>query len=186
MLRPHRVAPAPAALALAMIILTACASPGDRSPSHTRGSTPPSSAMPARLSPSEKKAVASSCGGTSVRTRNPPTWATGGFSGDTPPYVQSAHRAVVAYLFGFPLKAPRPAPPKTDKILWFAQQRDQPLHLTAHRLSAPAKVVSRTIGTTGSGSLPSHVPMPAPGCWRFDLTWNGGRHDTIDIRYYAR
>jgi hypothetical protein len=91
------------------------------------------------------------------------------------------------FLFGNPLRAGKPTNP-ANKILWVvASPRDgSPLRVTGHPLGATAPVVSATFpANSAPGEIyPSIINVPAPGCWHFNLSWNG-HSDAVDLRYVS-
>jgi hypothetical protein len=150
------------------------------------------STEPSALPDSYSGATKSGCDGTAVRRGDAPAWASGknhGFTGQNQtPYAVSTRGLVVAYLWGYPL-AVQHLGSKTDKILWFAEHTDGPLHIQAHPVGATRPVFSATVSAAGSDGMPSLVKVVRPGCWRFTLTWAGrddtNYRDTISIRYAA-
>jgi hypothetical protein len=124
-----------------------------------------------------------------VRLHNSPSWAADVFSGSTPPYAVSAHKKVVAYLYGYPL-AVHNSGPKTDKILWVVKDSGQGrLHIHGHPVGASHPRFSKTLRLNAATGIPSYEKVPAPGCWHFALTWqspDGSHHkDTLNVRYLA-
>lgn len=87
---------------------------------------------------------------------------------------------MIAVPFGWPLRAPRQTAGKNNKILWVARSGSGPLKIVANEQTTRRTVTVVLPGGPG----PSIVNMPAPGCWRFTLSW-GNRRDTIDIRYFS-
>src|SRR4051794_7569699 len=120
----------------------------------------------------------SSCG--AIDRGELPSWATTGFSDPHPsmPHVLGRGGKITAILFGDPLVAP-PAKDRSNKILWVARDPiNTPGALKIHARDGQ-RVVDRTVD---SGVGPSIVDLPA-GCWRLDLCWSGGGHDTLALRY---
>jgi hypothetical protein len=122
-----------------------------------------------------KKADASAC---AVDRGVLPEWARTGFSDPEPkmPHVLGRSGEVAAILFGDPLAAP-PRPDRANKVLWVP--RETPLTFT--RLAITARQGDRTV-TRKVDLGPSYVDLPAPGCWRLTLKWEG-HEDTLDLAY---
>jgi Protein of unknown function (DUF4232) len=115
-----------------------------------------------------------------------PSWADSANPPSAIPHLVSSDGNVVAILFGAPLAVgPRD---KSNKILWIVRQpRDgQPLKITATLPGSNAKPVHATFpANSGPGEIyPSSVDVSTPGCWHFDLAWNGHR-STINLAYVA-
>lgn len=111
-----------------------------------------------------------------------PTWAQAGFTPATRPiaHLVSEGQTMIAVPFGWPLHAPRQTAGKSNKILWVARSGTGPLKIVANE-----QTTRRTVTVVlPDGPGPSIVDMPAPGCWRFTLSW-GNQHDTIAIRYLS-
>jgi hypothetical protein len=113
--------------------------------------------------------------------RELPPWATAGFTDPRPvaTYATSVTGDLVAITFG-PLTSP-PEPGRNNKVLWVSQVavagRLQ-LHATLEGTDVTADVV------VPNGFGPSTVDLPRPGCWRVEVTWDGGR-DQIWLPYAA-
>jgi len=120
----------------------------------------------------------SSCG--AVDRGELPAWATAGFSDPHPsmPHVVGRGGAITAVLFGDPLVAP-PAKGRSNKILWVARRPVTTPGALKIRARDGSRVVDRTLE---SGVGPSIVDLPA-GCWTLDLSWSGGGHDSLMLRY---
>ena len=111
-----------------------------------------------------------------------PEWARAGFS---PPdqltsYVLGERGEIVAIPFG-PLTSP-PTEGRNNKILWVVRTpgRPGPWTVTAHRFDDPH--LTLLVQNLPDGPGPSAIDVPAPGCWTFDLRWDGGG-DAVDLRY---
>ncbi len=116
-----------------------------------------------------------------VTPRVLPSWARAGFSDPEPrmPYVESADGSIIAILWGR-LSSP-PSPEVNNKILWVAHDygpTPTDLSIRAH-LEGGDSTVERTVP---GGPGPSIIDLPAPGCWRLDLTWDG-LTDTVHLAY---
>jgi hypothetical protein len=116
-----------------------------------------------------------------VSTGPLPAWARAGFSDDGSgvPHVPGRGDAILAVLFGAPLRAP-PAAGRSNKILWVSRlpvTPGDPLRITARQDGGGT--AEREV-TGGPG--PSVVDLPAPGCWRLTLSWSG-HTDTLDLDY---
>lgn len=175
-------------LALALALVVAC----DGRTGHDRQQ--PTDSAHAVISPTHSSpqgtTTFTNCGGTAVRNGNPPSWAFAtqfGFRGpNQTPYAISNRGLVVAYLYGYPLAVSHPGT-REDKILWFTKYGGAPLDIRGHRIGSALATYSQQISSTTAG-IPSYVNVSAPGCWRFDLSWQVGAkidHDTISILYLA-
>jgi hypothetical protein len=100
------------------------------------------------------------------------------------PHVLGQAGDIVAILW-----APRDAlrsPPLRDranKILWVSRV---PV-LAPDTLVIKATLAGSTAAITATvpgGPGPSHVDVPAPGCWTFHLSWSGDT-DQLSLRYVA-
>jgi hypothetical protein len=145
-----------------------------------------SAGVGASAAPSAGRAshVGGGCGATPLRRGAAPSWAA---TANPPriPYALGAHREAAGFLFGHPLRAGKQVNP-ANKILWIvaSPRGGKPLRLTGHPLGAASPVVSSSWPANSSpGEIyPSIINVPAPGCWRFTLSWNG-HSDTVDLRY---
>jgi hypothetical protein len=111
-----------------------------------------------------------------------PEWARAGFSEAQPrsPLVLGDRGTIVAIVFGNPLLAPTDPDQHSNKILWVTRDAPAPGPLRIDAVpedGGPA--VERSVP---EGPGPSIVDLPAAGCWRLTLTWNGGT-DTMRLRY---
>jgi len=92
---------------------------------------------------------------------------------------------VVAYLFGYPLRAGHPVDP-ANKILWVVRLPRDGSNLTVfgHPLGTTATGVTQQLPPDSSpGEIyPSIVDVPLPGCWEFALRWHG-HVDTVELPY---
>lgn len=151
-----------------------------------------SSSHPASSSGAATHVVAPGCGATPIRRGAPPDWTAPAWSASSGaptglPYVVAEHGRAIAFIFGYPLRAGDPANPD-NKILWVVRSpRDgSDLVIHARPLHATTPVVTvRQAANSGPGEIyPSDVNVPAPGCWRMTLRWNG-HADSIDLGYRA-
>jgi hypothetical protein len=115
-----------------------------------------------------------------------PVWARGGFSEARPraPHVVGRSGAIMAIVFGNPLRSP-PAHNRNNKILWVAHTpplRSSTLYVRGQRMSGRTPIGAPVSRRVARGPGPSIIDVPAPGCWRFTLTWYG-HTDTLDLRY---
>lgn len=134
------------------------------------------------------RTVAGGCGDTSLQMGPLPPWAAPAMAGShglDGPFALSAHRDVLAYLFGHPLRAGHPRG-RQNKVLWIMRlpRRGRSLHLTARPLHASRPVVRATLPADASpGEIyPSYVNVPRAGCWRVTLRW-AGHTDEMALRY---
>lgn len=113
----------------------------------------------------------------------PPVWARAGFSGSSyPPFAYTASGNMVAIVFANPLVSP-PEPGQNNKILWVTKKVPtgaNDFFITGH-LEGSDQTATIHLGASPG---PSIVDMPAPGCWRLDLTW-GTLKDSINLRWAA-
>ena len=115
-----------------------------------------------------------------------PVWARSGFQPPDLPigHVTGLRGDIVAILWGGPessLYAP-PITSQRNKILWIPRHADEagaPLTIRA-MLNGTHRGVTRQLPDVG----PSHVDLPAPGCWTLDLSWSGHR-DQVELWYTA-
>jgi len=168
------------AVALLAVAAVAACSPA----SHPAPSSPSGQATAA---PAGGAAPVSAAGCLAHRIDGPlPVWARSGFH---PPDVPIGHviglrGAIVAILWGGPessLHAP-PLPDQRNKVLWVPRLADEagaPLTIRA-TLNGTHRAVTRELPDVG----PSHVNLPAPGCWTLDLSWSGHR-DQVELWYTA-
>lgn len=106
-----------------------------------------------------------------------PEWASSAFS-EPPRQLVGAEGRIIAVPFGWPLHAPEQVADRSNKILWLAEVGGGPLVIDAEEVAS-----GRTTSVTlPGGPGPSIVDMPAPGCWRFSLTW-ADQHDEVLVRY---
>jgi hypothetical protein len=90
----------------------------------------------------------------------------------------------MAIVFGNPLRSP-PARDRNNKILWVARTppfRSSTLYVRGQRMSGARRIGAPISRRVARGPGPSIIDVPAPGCWRFTLTWYG-HSDTLDLRY---
>jgi hypothetical protein len=180
----------------AVVAVTACsaahpARQGSPAPSRSAtGTAAPAPAPPAMPQLSGPPPVPGAnyatggCGPRPLLSGALPSWT----ASASPPamiYVLGRHQQIAGFLFGFPLMAGHPEP-FSDKILWVVRsdRHGAPLRLTGRPLNAATPVVRSSWPANSSpGNIyPSDIEVPAPGCWRFTLTWH--RHtDTVDLWY---
>jgi hypothetical protein len=147
---------------------------------------------PASNSGSGTHAVADGCRATALPRGTPPSWtspawAAGSGSPTGLPYALAEHGRAIAFIFGYPLRAGDSTNPG-NKILWVVRLprngsdlviRARPLHATT-----PLVTVRQAANSSPGEIYPSDVTVPAPGCWRMTLHWNG-HADSIDLAYRA-
>jgi hypothetical protein len=110
-----------------------------------------------------------------------PVWARDGF---TPPDIAMPHVTgtagnIVAVLWATPYALHVPAlPGQANKILWVSRVSSGPMTI---RATLAGSTRTATVNLPG-GPGPSHVNMPAPGCWTLHLSW-GGHTDQLSLRY---
>jgi hypothetical protein len=122
-----------------------------------------------------------------VSTAVIPVWARTGFSDPRPrvTHVVGRSDAIVAILFGGPVLHSPPAAGRNNKILWVARRKTSGLntmYIRAQRMRGTAAVGAPVSRRVPGGPGPSAIDLPAPGCWRFTLTWKSGT-DTLDLLY---
>jgi hypothetical protein len=101
------------------------------------------------------------------------------------PYAVASPVRAAGFVFGYPLTAgPRQNP--SNKILWVVglPRNGSSLEITGHPLHALTPSVHMAFPANSSpGEIyPSGVDVPKPGCWHFDLAWDGNR-TAIDLIY---
>ncbi len=115
-----------------------------------------------------------------------PVWARSGFHPPdlAMPHVLGEQGNIVAILWARrdALHSP-PLADRANKILWISR--------LALRPSAPLTIRAVLNGTGRTaervipyGPGPSHVNLPAAGCWTLNLSWSGHR-DRVELRYVA-
>jgi hypothetical protein len=151
-----------------------------------------SSSHPASSSGAATHVVTPGCTATAIRRGTPPDWTAPAWAETSGaptglPYVVAEHGRAIAFIFGYPLRAGVPTNPD-NKILWVVRSpRDgSDLVIRARPLHATTPLVTiRQAANSGPGEIyPSDVNVPAPGCWRMTLRWNG-HGDAIDLAYRA-
>jgi hypothetical protein len=144
-----------------------------------------SSSHPASNSASATSTAAARCGSTVLHRVAPPAWTSSSGAPTGLPYAVAAHSRAVAFIFGYPLRAGDPSNP-SNKILWVVRspRNGSDLVIRARPLHATAPVITiRRPANSGPGEIyPSYVNVPAPGCWRMTLHWNG-HADSINLAY---
>jgi hypothetical protein len=92
---------------------------------------------------------------------------------------------VLAVVFANPLRVGAPTDP-ANKILWVVRQprEGQPLEITATLPGSTEKPVHLSFpANSGPGEIyPSGDNVLAPGCWHFELAWNG-HHSALNLAY---
>ena len=161
---------------LAVVTLVAIASAAAAGVRSNRDATPPAGPV---------TTTALTCAAPSTATNDAPSWTASANPPLGVPHMLSPDGNVFAVVFGDPLAAP-PRTDKKNKILWIVRQpRDgKPLEITATLPGSDERAVHVSQpANSGPGEIyPSIVDVPVPGCWRFDLKWNG-HHSTINLRY---
>ena len=171
----YRFAATLAAMALSLVALAACS--GNPQQQQLRQAHP-SAAQPslALISPARANGCASQPPVSPL-----PVWARSGF---TPPdiavpHVVGAAGDIVAILWATPNALHAPAlPDVANKILWVSRVSSGPMTIRA-TLAGSTRTATVTLP---NGPGPSHVNMPAPGCWTLHLSW-GGHTDQLSLRY---
>ena len=144
-----------------------------------------SGGAPANAIPHGGSAVSGGCGSTPLYRGASLPW-TRSAGGPTELVQATAHKGdVVAYLFGYPLRAGHPEDP-ANKILWVVRlPRDgSELTVSGHPAGTTATGVTEQFPADSSpGEIyPSIVDVPAPGCWEFVLRWHG-HVDRLELPY---
>jgi len=124
------------------------------------------------------------CDATPIREGPLPEWAlTSGLTEG--PHVVATDGAILGVLFVQPLRAGERTDGAFNKVLWIVRARNgSPLQLTGERLDAGGDTVSYSYAAdSGPGEIyPSHVDVPASGCWRMALEWDGNA-SSVTLRY---
>lgn len=169
-MRAQRVAVTGLAV-VSIVAIAAIAAAGVRS---NRDATPPAGTV--------TTTTALTCATPSTATNDAPAWTPYAHPPLGVPHMLSPDGKVFAVVFGDPLAAP-PRTDKSNKILWIVRQQDvpKPLQITATLPGSKARPVRKST-SAGDGSYPTIVDVPVPGCWKFDLAWNGHR-STVHLRY---
>jgi hypothetical protein len=160
-------------LIIAVVLLAACSSQSASTPTR-----------PASPSPN---VLAGGCGSNPILRGSQPQWLVDAGANNNPdlPYVIASPPVAAGFLFGYPLRAGHPENP-TNKILWVVgkPRNGSALGLSGHPTSATTPVVDESAPDNASpGEIyPSIVDAPSPGCWHFDLTWDGN-HASVDLAY---
>jgi hypothetical protein len=159
---------------VSIVVIGAIAAAGVRS---NRDATPPAG-------PTVTTTAALTCAAPSTVTSDAPAWTAYAHPPLGVPHMLSPDGEAFAVVFGDPLAAP-PRASKSNKILWIVHELDvaKPLQITATLPGSKQRAVHKSAGS-GNGSYPSIIDVPAPGCWRFDLRWNG-HHATINLEYHT-
>jgi hypothetical protein len=95
------------------------------------------------------------------------------------PHVMGTAGNIVAILWATPdaLHVP-PLADRANKILWVSRVSSGPMTI---RATLAGSTRTATVNLP-DGPGPSHVNMPAPGCWTMHLSW-GGHTDQLSLRY---
>jgi hypothetical protein len=116
-----------------------------------------------------------------------PSWAKSANPPSGVPHALTADGNVLYFVFSDPMIAGHPTD-RQNKILWIVRQpRDgQPLKITGTLPGTNVAPVHYSFpADSAPGEIyPSVVDVPAPGCWHFDLAWNGHR-SSVDLGYGA-
>ena len=95
------------------------------------------------------------------------------------PHVTGTAGNIVAILWATPYALHVPALPRqANKILWVSRVSSGPMII---RATLAGSTRTATVNLP-DGPGPSHVNMPAPGCWTLHLSW-GGHTDQLSLRY---
>jgi hypothetical protein len=138
------------------------------------------------LAPSGAAASPRACH-SAVRHGVLPSWARTGFSDPRPrmPHIIGRSGEIAAIVFGYPLLSP-PAKTRANKILWVSRRALRPsggdLRIRAQRMRGDGRVGRHVVRVIRGGPGPSHLNLPAPGCWRLSLRWSG-RSDELDLDF---
>jgi hypothetical protein len=139
------------------------------------------------LLPPGAVAAPGGCGTSELYRNVMPSWATeGGVPVDTPTAISDSGD-VMAVFSGYPLRAGDPTD-RTNRILWIVRQPRAGSELKIDGRPIGSKVAAVTLrapADSGPGQVyPSIANVPTPGCWQFDLRWDG-KHDVVDVPYAA-
>lgn len=140
----------------------------------------PPRGSPLAAQPSTTKAR--ECASSKVSTTAQPAWTLSAGSLGAPIAVSDQNNAA-AFHFGS-LRAGHPTNP-TNKILWVVREprNGQTLHVAAVDGSTTPTVTYTFPANSSPGEIyPSIVDVPASGCWRFSLQWNG-HHADLSLPY---
>jgi hypothetical protein len=95
------------------------------------------------------------------------------------PHVMGTAGNIVAILWATPDALHVPAlADRANKILWVSRVSSGPMTIRA-TLAGSTRTATADLP---NGPGPSHVDMPAPGCWTLHLSW-GGHTDQLSLRY---
>lgn len=109
-----------------------------------------------------------------------PRWARAGFAppDQTVSYALGAQGDILGVVFAHPLQVPSP-PERDNKILWVSKEDSRgPLWIDG-TLAGSGRTWAQEVP---DGPGPSIVDVPAPGCWSFQLSWDG-HHDQVSLAY---
>jgi len=148
----------------------------------------PSARPPAVSPPPGARVVPGGCGSTKVFEDSVPAWIDVATAHNTPrvPYVLAVEGTAVGLIFVSPMRAGHPENP-SNKVIWAVRVlRDRSsLEITGHPLGATSPSIRQTVqaGVPAEGNIyRSIVDVPNPGCWHFDLSWNG-QHAAVELEY---
>jgi hypothetical protein len=114
-----------------------------------------------------------------------PSWAESARPPAALPRALSADGNVLQVNFADPLVAGAPTD-RQNKILWVVRlpRGGQPLEITATLPGTDERPVHVSVpaGSSPGEIYPSVVNVPVPGCWHFDLEWNG-HHSSVNVGY---
>jgi Protein of unknown function (DUF4232) len=114
-----------------------------------------------------------------------PSWADSANPPLSIPHVLTRDGNVLAFIFSDPMIAGHRSD-RQNKILWIVRQPrgGKPLVVTGTLAGADVDPVHLSVPADSSpGEIyPSVVDVPKPGCWHFELAWNG-HHSEIDLGY---
>jgi len=153
------------------------------------GTLTAASVLPNDGEPSRPVAPVTTAPGTCLTRSTPdvPSWAKSANPPSAVPHALTADGNVLYFVFSDPMIAGHPTD-RQNKILWIVRQpRDgQPLKITATLPGSTLEPVHYSFpANSAPGEIyPSVVDVPAPGCWHFDLAWNG-HHSSADLGYAA-
>lgn len=176
----------------AALMLAACSSSGQTagqpSPAVTTTAVTPTTTptqvigAPPTPPPGARLLAGAGCGNAPVYQGAIPPWANENAPASLS-YVIATPDLALGYLFSYPLRSG----PDGNKILWYvrAPRGGQSLVAVGHPVGAsqPIASFSKADDSSPGEIYPSGVTVPAAGCWRFHLAWNGYAAD-IDLLFH--